>query len=307
MGQSAAWFARSHSWQLLGALLVVLLLFATPVGRDFLTSSDHALKLLQAVAWPAVVALSIVMLLTTAGGRRIVASLPGRVSKVSAFGVELALTPDAAKEVHQGAEQYLGDYRQRINVEFDRQVATKRINELRIEVVEDAISHAVDQGWMLETAHKKYRSTVHVLDVLYHDVLFQLLDYYPEGGGRSRTWSIRRGILGVAWRLHNDQIEGHVSTDPKELIKTWAMTMQEAAVAARGRQSFACVLLRDESALPVAVVYLDSPEPGAFPDPTKDRFADFIREKSRTTGLTVALASMQKEMMEIGPHLALFA
>lgn len=299
-------FFRSYRWQLLIVLLVVLLL-ATPAGRGFLTSPEQTTKFIQVAGWPAVVALAVVLLIATSGGRRLLAALPGRVSKVSAFGVELDLTAEVAKEVRESVKQSLDEYRQRINNEFDRQVETKQINELRIHVVEEGVRHAISERWMKEACRNDYRSTIHVRDVLYHDAMYQLLDYYPQGGGRSRTFSIRRGILGVSWRLPDDQIDGKVPTAETALIKNWAMTAQEAAEAARGRKSFACILLRAHESLPIGVLYFDSQIDEAFDDKTTVQLANYFRQLSAESGLTEAVSLLHKEMRDIGPALTLFA
>ncbi len=299
-------FLATYSWQVLLALLIVISAL-TPAGRALLNSPDQVIKLLQATAWPAIVALGLILLFATRGGRTLLTSLPGRVSKVSAFGVELDLTVEVAREVRESATHDLDEYRQRINNEFDRQVATKQIDDLRILVIEKSVEVAISKGWMKQEAKGDYRSTIHVRDVLFHDAMYQLLDYYPIGGGRSRAFSIRRGILGRAWRLVDNQVEGSVPTDSATLIKEWAMTAEEAAFAARERQSFACILLKDGAA-PIGVLYLDSKVLHAFgsDEKTKTEIANLFRQTSDDYQLTHGIAMLHKEMRDVGPALTLF-
>src|SRR5438105_5023572 len=77
-------------------LLVVWLVLTTPGATSFLKSSDWLIRLLQVALWPAVILLAVLLIFTTGSGTKLFSSLFGRLQKVSAFGVDLELTPEVA-------------------------------------------------------------------------------------------------------------------------------------------------------------------------------------------------------------------
>jgi len=179
-------------------------LLAALVG---ITAPDWSVRVLQAVAWPVVVGLAVVLLIGTVSGSQILQSILGRVNKMSALGVTLELTSAGAKKVQFSVKSAFDDYTNRINSEFDRQIQARQVNDKLALVVQEAIK-ATFSGQELP---KKYRCTIHLEDVLFKDALYQLVDYYPSGGGpRGRRFGVRYGIIGKTWRLRTDQIQDDV-------------------------------------------------------------------------------------------------
>jgi len=154
-----------------------------------------------------VVGLAVVLLIGTVSGSQILQSILGRVNKMSALGVTLELTSAGAKKVQFSVKSAFDDYTNRINSEFDRQIQARQVNDKLALVVQEAIK-ATFSGQELP---KKYRCTIHLEDVLFKDALYQLVDYYPSGGGpRGRRFGVRYGIIGKTWRLRTDQIQDDV-------------------------------------------------------------------------------------------------
>jgi hypothetical protein len=255
--------------------------------------------LLQIVfSWPVIV-LVIVLFLAfsrTASGRLAALFQPFRSIKV--LGAELVFT----REAKSTADEVLESYRKQVKSEFDRRVEILRLWDKLQNVVElHIMKKAKVQG-------KDFRCTIHVPDVLFQDTLYQLLDYYPTGGGRGRRRSLRFGIIGLAWRSTVDQVAGEVTTDPQQLLKDWGMKKHEATAAGHERQSFACVVLTDVSKTPVGLFYLDAMGKNAFGTDNKEapNLIDVIRKGVEETGLIRDLADLGKELRQWSPVIRLY-
>jgi hypothetical protein len=258
-------------------------------------------KLIQAVAWPIIALIGLILLFLTQQGSALLDKLPGRVKRVSAFGVELELNVETSTVVRENAEETFSAYRTRIAREFDRLIHINAVNDLRREVVENYVVNALQPS-----AKRTFRCTIHVPDVLFEEAMYQLLDYYPKGGGRGRAFSLRFGIVGRTWRLGDSQIQGSVDPGTRALVENWGMTSQEAAAAGQGRRSFASVLLRDDTGVQVAVFYIDAQEENAFGTEDQERdLAAAVEEGARENGLTAVVASVSKEMRQRGPSIRL--
>jgi hypothetical protein len=269
-----------------------------------------------ALVWPFFVILVIALLLTTPG-RRLVGPVLGRLKSFKAGGFEFDLTPEGATAARGEIEDTFETYRTTIRREYDRQAHIYSIPEKHSAVM-DTLR---EEGLLAEDVWRDLRSTIHVPDILFHDTLYQLLDYYPAGGGGGRAFPVRRGILGLSWRLHTHQVEATVPVDnPRNLIVYWGMTSEEATAAGQGRQSFLCVVLRDETTSPVGVFYLDSTESKVFGALRNDRNPDVSQEDSRKAQaimsaiercsdkvkLAEALGTLGREMRSRGPQVRLF-
>lgn len=252
------------------------------VGRDLLR---------LVVSWP-VVLLAIVLLLTlsrTAAGRLSAIFTP--FSSVKVFGAELVFS----KEAKASADEVLENYTKQIKAEFDRRAQVLRLWDKLQNVVE---AHLLGQVLDKE---KDFRFTIYVPDVLFQDALYQLLDYYPVGGGRGRRKSLRFGIIGLAWRSAQPQVEGDITTDAQELLKEWGMKRHEATAAGKGRKSFACVVLLDNSRTPVGLFYLDCREKNAFGTGKDESLIKAITEGAEKTGLIRDLEQLGKELRQWSP------
>ncbi len=211
------------------------------------------------------------------------------------FGTEFVLS----EEVGGDAEQSIEIYRKQVKRQFDTLVEVYDIRG-KLEAVMDDVERALN-------GRKKVadlRCTIHVPDILFADTLYQLLDYFPRGVGRGRTFSSRFGIIGLCWRSREPQIRGSVQTDPKILVRDWGMTHEQAVASGEGRQSFAAVPLRDESGSPVAIFYLDAKDKNVFGDDNGEGFrTDLIAAISEGHGkvLTASLVKMRDALKDRRP------
>src|SRR5439155_11414879 len=103
---------------------------------------DWTIRLLQAAAWPAVVAVAVFVLLRTPEGLQFVRAAFSRIRRVTALGVELELTEAAAKAIHYNIQSTFDEYRKRINSEYDRQVRIRQVEDKLARVVQQTIRDA---------------------------------------------------------------------------------------------------------------------------------------------------------------------
>lgn len=189
-----------------------------------------------------------------------IASLVKPFGSIKFFGAELVMTEDNARKIQKSASDTFRDYRDSVRSEYDRLAATYDVRS-RLEEVYRAAGGAAGGPALRDVG--TVRMTIHVPDALFDDRLYQLIDYYPGGGGRGRTFSARFGIIGIAWRARSSQLMESVPVEEMRLIKEWGMTREEAANAGQGRQSFCCVVLKDQESS-VGMLYIDAKDRGAF-------------------------------------------
>jgi hypothetical protein len=174
---------------------------------------------------------------------------------VKLFGAEFQLS----EEVGADAEQAIEILRKQVKRQVDILVESYAVRAKL-----EAVIHDVQEILHKRSQLKDLRFTLHTPDILFADTLYQLVDYYPRGGGRGRTFSFRFGIIGLAWRARGSFVRGEVPTDPQELVRRWGMSNEEAVASGGGRQSFAAILLNDEVETPIAIFYMDTAEKHAF-------------------------------------------
>jgi hypothetical protein len=271
-----------------------------------------------ALVWP-LFAILVIALLSTGPGRQLVRPLLARLKtfKVGAFAFEL--TEEGATEARGTIEDNFRSYRTTIQREYDRQAHIYSIPEKHSAVMD----HLRERGLLEKSVWRNLRSTIHVPDILFDDTLYQLLDYYPAGGGAGRAFPVRRGIIGLAWRKRDDEVEGTVPVGkPENLIVYWGMTRDEVTAAGQGRKSFLCVVLRDKAKSPVGVFYLDSrddkafgavpnernPEPKVSPEDEEKANAiiSAIKSCADELKLTDALGTLGMAMRSRGPQVRIF-
>jgi hypothetical protein len=269
------------------------------------THPANWVELIRALAWPfAVVALALIVVASRTL-RSWLVDLARRIRKVSGFGVDVELTAEVSTQVRELTQDAFRAFRKRVIAEFDTQVHVQGIVEKRNRMVDAYImpilhKHGVNYG---------FRCTVHVPDVLFTETLYQLLDYYPPSDGpRGRTFSVRYGIIGKAWRTGQFEIDSAIPTDPEQLIRDWGMTREEAVAGGHGRSSLASIVVHDSDGVRVAVVYLDVKQEGAFgkDGASKQELADAVRTGSDAVHLTTAIASMMANLRGRSPLIPLY-
>jgi hypothetical protein len=257
-------------------------------------------NLISVLAWPIVVLIVVAALTLTAQGGRFVAALSQRVMTLSAFGVSLELTQEAATTAKATIETTFADYRSNVKREFDRQVAIQNIDGQLRKLVEGFLWDHVP-----ELVREDFRCTIHVPDILFSEAIYQLLDYYPKGGGRGRVFSSRYGIVGATFRSEHDQYRPNVPTEMESLIVRWGMTSQEAAAAGQGRRSFSCFAVgRGEHQPMLGVLYMDTRVENAFgAGQSAVGMTDHVHAGLLQTGLISTLEVLGVAMRQRGPAL----
>jgi hypothetical protein len=248
------------------------------------------LETVDVLRWPVVVVVGL-LILTTPAGRRTVEFMMGRVSSLSFSGVSLKLTEKNATETKTKIEDRLTEYAKALDAEFKKSARTHRVRD-RLEAVLTEGLAGVDR------ATSQWRATVHIQDVLYDDSLYQLVDYYPSGGGVGRRFSIRFGMLGRTWRLRKSRYY-RKEISLADLVEIWGMTHEQAERAAVGRKSFMAVILTDASNSPVGVLYVDGVPEDAF-GVNDDRLKRLAGVPS-LPALEAAVSTVYQHMVEVGP------
>lgn len=247
---------------------------------------------LRALTWPVFFGALIWLAFSTRKGRFLADSLIGRINRVGAFGLlELNFSRDRAAEVKRALDFMFKDYRRQAIIEFNRLALSHKIGPLHErlarECIEEQLTHA---------GAKTYRCTIYVQDLVFEEALYQLLDYFPAGGGKGRIIPRRLGLVGRAFRSEQSLTQPAVPGDVDVLVVQWGMTHEEAA-RKNERHSFSCVLLKDAGTT-VGGVYLDSTEQNAFKN--VDTFATIVDQCARKIGLIDALSALSAEVAARG-------
>ena len=102
--------------------------------------------------------------------------------------------------------------------------------------------------------------------MIFPDYLYQLVDYYPSGGGAHRRFSQRYGIIGRSWRSKMSHGTGNAfagAGSVQALVENWGMTEEEAHGQVNDRPSCLSVVVRHQS-LPMGILFIDSTQKDAF-------------------------------------------
>jgi hypothetical protein len=265
------------------------------------------LDVLRAGLWPALVLLVIAVAFTKPG-RRLLMPVFGRIQRLKAGLFEVELTAENAAKTRHQLEEIFADYRLQVRREFDRMVYAHNVREARLTVMKRLCALLKDEG--KGQVVKDLRATIHVPDVLFEDAMYQLLDYHPKGAGRGRSFSVRLGMLGRAWRADTSEIQGSIEPTVEELVRDWGMTMEEAEHFGRDRKSFVCAVLRDRHDNKLAVFYLDSTLKDAFGENISSQLGKKVLkcldDECKRTGLIGALESVETTMRERGPAIRIY-
>lgn len=253
------------------------------------------LEFIDIVIWPLVVVIGIAFL-WSGRGKQFVRSVLRRTRSVKAFGieVELEIGEEDARRLKADLEENFRGYRDEVIVEFDRQVRRFDVGRLLARLAEEVIEP------VLGSKADGYRCTVYVEDIVFKNVLYRLLNYYPGGDGRGSTYSIRYGIIGRSWRHEQSEHPQKVPDDRDALINTWGMTREEAA-SQKSPKSYMTYLLREKSGDPaVGMLFIESPHeiPGEL--------EAALRDADAAVSLTGAVSAVMVKMRGKGPHLELF-
>jgi hypothetical protein len=266
--------------------------------------------LLEAWAWPLSVLVLVLALLAwlsfSTAAKPVLVVLFSRVRRVTAFGVEFDLSPTAAIQTRTNVEAGFAELRTKIKRQFDALIDEEGLNNKLLAVAENAV-----RPHLTAAALRSYRCTIHIQDILFEDALYQLLDYYPLGGGRGRTRSVRFGMIGRCARLNQADLQVDVTTNAEKLVESWAMTTAEAATVGRDRRSFAAVPLFGNDYQLLGIFYVDAVPRNAWLPKVGGNVAEHplcqdIKQYSIQFGLIASLSRIVAEMRKTGPRLRLF-
>lgn len=230
----------------------------------------------------------------------LLSQLVERITDVQGFGVSFRFDRESARVTRANLEGKLENVTATIRREIEAEVRSRGLQgSLRATVCASRLGRKPD-----------YRATIHIADPLYRDYLYQLLDYYPNGNGHGRRFSVRAGLIGLAWRTNRwqqDQWSETLSLD--ELIEKWGMTHREAAkrhVAGRVESMLAVPLEAPRGNRVLGILYLDSEVAHRF-GCTDLQISQLVDELQRLVrgGLSRDLEDLVRLAMERSPQLAL--
>lgn len=254
---------------------------------------EYAVDIVDALAWPALLAF-LLWGLTTKSGLMAAERVLRPLRRVKALGVELELGEKEGRLIKTTLEEEFKSFRDEVEAEFDRQVDQFDVSRLCAGVAENVIEP------LLEDPDDPYRCTIYVPDIVFKDVLYRLLNYYPGGDGRGSTYSERFGIIGRTWRLGKSQYEKEVPGNRKTLITEWGMNPEEAA--GQEDKSFVTFLLREKDVTPFSgLLYIEAKKDGFREEPLP-----VLEGDPQVAELTAAVSKVMTEMRGTGPGLELF-
>jgi hypothetical protein len=260
------------------------------------------------INWPiAFVVISIVFIRSEIG-KSFFPEAASRVSSLNIFGlsVELNAQINEFKKENDDLSRILPSVRTRISEDVRSQVNQHDIMK-RFSICVKNVSAEI-QKKRPDFNPKRSRATVHIEDPLFADQLMQALDYVDGNGellpSRSlgRTFSIRRGIVGRAWRSDIPEIAGVLpetltaSTKDEKvayIAQIWGMTRAEAENA-ESYPSYVSIPFKYGGSNN-AVFYMDSRSKNAFPTEEgaeRKDIIEFIKAALSDNHIDVAMASL---------------
>ena len=256
--------------------------------------------------WPVIAIAALIYIFRSKQLPYRLAELSRHFRSVKFLGTEIVLSEATAKQATKEAHETFKALRSEVNSEYDKLVTAYRLREKFVDFVQVDLATSISNF----TEINELRCTIHVLDVLFHQTLYQLLDYYPESTSdirRGRRWSIRYGLIGKTWRLGESVTERNVISSPKELIREWGMTNEEVVGARQRNQSFCCVILRQEGSA-VGMFYMDAKQEDAFPDTVAEgtTLHEFVFNRCRERGIIADIANLDKELRKTVPNIRIY-
>jgi hypothetical protein len=263
------------------------------------------------VSWPALAALVLIYFATSVFAPYKLAKVLRPFRSLKIFGAEFVLSHEAIVDAEQG----IVIYRKQVKRHFDMLVDNDDVRGKLACVIKRVQTEIAP----LKQLPGDVRWTIHVADVLFADTLYQLVDYYPRGGGRARVFSFRFGVIGLCWRKKERVVRAKVpkGNDPngrEQLLETWGMSEEQASASGSGRQSFFAVPLRDKSNTPVGIFYMDSKEEDAFGADEDGHTAEAVKaakivqalesatiKACREEGLTTSLSKINDDFKDKRP------
>lgn len=257
--------------------------------------------LLGKIAWPLAFLVALVLLGFVDRLRRILGFSTKLIRKISAGGVEIEINSETVQLVQRELHGTFDELVKGAGEEYERLSEVLDVPEL----LKHAIARNLQQGH--QPAIPNLRGTVHVRDVIFPEYLYQLVDYYPSGGGSDRRFSQRYGIIGRSWRMKKSDGKGNAfqggggSIDA--LVENWGMTQEEAQGQVNARPACLSVLLRHKS-VAIGVLFIDSTDENAFGDDASARaMANKLETAPGVADLAEAVFMVLKPLKTAAPSL----
>jgi hypothetical protein len=265
---------------------------------------DQAVRL----SWPAVAMILLLLVILSPRFTHGFSSIWKRTNSLKVGEIELGFTPEAAKDLNIATETSFATFRKQASLEITRRTRALDIRALLERLIQDDSltgKRGREVAQLREVAG--FRCTLYIRDVLFEDTLYQLVDYYPLDGRvtSGRTFSIRYGIIGRAWRMQEHLGEKNAQSSHDELVEQWGMTKEEAARITRQNPACICAILRGQATpssvnpdgLPIALFFADSSEAGAFgEDENAVRLSEQIAKLAFESGLCSRLQDLRNEL-----------
>jgi hypothetical protein len=289
----------------------------TPIAGWRSALSFAVTSLPTLLSWQVIAIVVLLYIAMATGAPRRIEDLIRPFSTVKIGSIELTQT--SAGDTKRKVERMFADARDSVVTDYGLAVQQEGLDRKLQRVVEDHLkSHLNSYGKRIESI----RCTIHVDDFLLADTLYQLLDYYPDGKGHGRTWSVRFGMIGKVWRSGVDAIEATLEKNRGVLIREWGMTEREASARGHDRASFLGVHIVGPNEGRVGLFYADAKDEYAF-SPTKnanETDAAYIARRSQEEkglaskinawcteeGVTSSLLTIQKNLGGKAPLLKLY-
>lgn len=274
----------------------------TTEGNSMSSASPLWAALIGKLAWPLSLLIALAMIGWNSRLRRIFGTGSRFVRKVSAGGVSMEISADAVDEVR---DQLRGSFRELVanaRDEFERMADLQNLDDQLEVVIEKTLLPAIAS----KRKPDNLRATIHVRDVVFRDYLYQLIDYYPRGGGAHRRFSQRYGIIGRSWRSGKSHGTGNAfgsSPSAETLVEEWGMTREETHGVLNEKPSCLSIILRADD-VAVGILYVDSSEKNAFGDSeTAQKLALALEDMPACKKLAAAVERALTPLRIGGPNL----
>jgi len=241
----------------LSSAAFVILLAVWPTGTY--SVDRNVVDLVRVFAWPLAAIIAVFFLASSRTLQQGARSVFQRVSKLKAGSYEVSFSQEGARRLKRDLEESLADFGDQSRTEYTRSVRTHRLKEILDTVLKQMleISKVIEAPDGDGIREKNVQATVHILDVLYEDSLYQLVGYIPSGGGDGRRFSTRFGAIGTALRSGKNIYWNIKTTElsADRLITHYGMTSAEAARAEEVEYALA-MPLRDSKGTTPGVLFV---------------------------------------------------
>ncbi|MCA1288171.1 hypothetical protein [Salipiger bermudensis] len=274
---------------------------ATRTDSDDLPGSPQEgakifIESLKILAWPITILIILMLISFNSKLSRVLGLGAGMIRTISGPGVKIEINSEMVSSIQRHLQGSFNELVSSAAYEYDQLAYTFQIPLL--------LKNAVINNDLKKIPN--YRATIHVPDVIFPEYLYQLVDYFPAGGGAHRRNSHRFGIIGQSWRMATSEGTGDAFSaagSVEALVKDWGMTLEEAQGQVSGRPSCLSIIMQHSGA-PVGILYLDSTERDAFgADGDITQLISRIEQSQSFKDLASAVASTMAPMRTAAPKL----